>query len=97
MKSRKSSARPFTVREVTAGRWKDFEQLFEARGGPKYCWCMAWRATPEEARSRGGAPRKAAMSARVRAGVPVGLLGYLDDENAAQAAPGGKVMKAPVE
>ena len=35
--------------EVDAGRWPDFERLFESRGGPKACWCMVWRATPVEA------------------------------------------------
>jgi GNAT superfamily N-acetyltransferase len=41
---------------------------------------MAWRATPEEARHRSGASRKAAMARRIAAGIPVGLLGYLDGE-----------------
>lgn len=76
----KRTGPPFTVREVTPERWKDFERLFEAKGAPKYCWCMAWRATPAEARNSGSAQRKAAMAARIRAGVPVGLLGYLDEE-----------------
>jgi len=65
---------------VDAGRWADLERLFESRGGPKHCWCMAWRATPEEARRTGGASRKAALAGRVAAGVPIGLLGYLDGE-----------------
>ncbi len=66
--------------EVDAERWADFERLFESRGGPKSCWCMAWRATPEEAKRTDGRSRKAAMARRVAAGVPVGLLGYLDGE-----------------
>jgi len=67
-------------REVTADRWPDFERLFECRGGPKACWCMVWRATPEEARRTDGASRKAAFARRIAAGTTVGLLGYLDDE-----------------
>lgn len=41
---------------------------------------MVWRATPLEAKHRDGASRKQAMAARVSAGVPVGLLGYVDGE-----------------
>ncbi len=82
------------------------QRLFESRGGPKNCWCMVWRATPEEARHPDGASRKAAMARRIDAGVPVGLLGYLDGEPVAwcsiaprdtyrplggiEAAPGGR-------
>lgn len=66
--------------EVEQNRWGDFERLFESRGGPKACWCMVWRATPEEARRTDGASRKAAMAKRIAAGIPVGLLGYLDNE-----------------
>jgi GNAT superfamily N-acetyltransferase len=66
--------------EVGPGHWADFERLFESRGVPKACWCMLWRATPEEAKHKDGAGRKAAMARRIAAGVPVGLLGYLDKE-----------------
>jgi GNAT superfamily N-acetyltransferase len=66
--------------EVTRERWKDFVRLFERRGGPSYCWCMAWRAEGPETRKTDRASRKAAMARRVRANVPIGLLGYLDDE-----------------
>lgn len=64
---------------VDPTRWPDFERLFEARGGPKYCWCMAWRTLPAEGR-RDPAGRKAAMAGRIAAGQPVGLVGYLDGE-----------------
>ncbi len=67
-------------REVDQSRWPDFERFFEGRGCPSYCWCMAWRATPEEAKHPDGASRKAAMAKRIADGVPVGILGYLDDE-----------------
>lgn len=66
-----------TFREVTAATWADLERLFEARGGPSYCWCMAWR--PIEAKADPAA-RKAAMKARVDAGTPVGLLAYQGDD-----------------
>jgi GNAT superfamily N-acetyltransferase len=66
--------------EVSADRWPDFEHLFEARGGPKSCWCMVWRASSSEAKHTDGASRKAAMKQRVCTHTPVGLLAYADDE-----------------
>jgi GNAT superfamily N-acetyltransferase len=66
--------------EVDQGRWADLERLFQSRGGPSYCWCMVFRATPQEVPRRDGKSRKAALKRRVRAGVPIGLLGYLDRE-----------------
>jgi len=67
-------------REVDSDRWVDLARLFEGRGGPSYCWCMVFRATPPEIQKRDGKSRKAALKRRVRAGVPIGLLGYLDRE-----------------
>jgi GNAT superfamily N-acetyltransferase len=69
-----------TFKPVTKAGWADFEALFESKGAPSYCWCMAWRTTPEEARHHSGAERKPMMKARVDAGTTVGLLGYLDGE-----------------
>lgn len=43
--------------EVDRQRLNNIVTLFESRGGPKYCWCMAWRATPEEANQQDGASR----------------------------------------
>ncbi len=63
-------------RTVSADTWPDLEALFEGRGGPKNCWCMVWRATPEESRGATAASRKSALKRRVDARVPVGILGY---------------------
>ncbi|HVY51093.1 MAG TPA: GNAT family N-acetyltransferase [Devosia sp.] len=63
---------------VTKARWSDFEALFESRGAPSYCWCMSWRATPEDSKLGSGRERKPMMKARVEAGTTVGLLGYLE-------------------
>lgn len=68
-----------TFREVTAERWSDLERLFEARGGPKYCWCMLWRPQPA-GQGPGNDAKKAALERSVRSGMPVGILGYLDEE-----------------
>ena len=65
-----------TFRPVEAATWGDFERLFEARGGPSYCWCMPYRAKPEENRNLNRVTRKDGMRARVMAGVPVGILAY---------------------
>lgn len=67
-------------RPVVAAMWPDFERLFESRGGPSYCWCMPYRATPEENRQLDRTTRKHGMRSRVMAGVPVGLLAYAGDE-----------------
>jgi GNAT superfamily N-acetyltransferase len=73
-------AAKLTFRPVTKARWPDFETLFESKGAPSYCWCMAWRTTPEEARHHSGAERKPMLRERVMEGVTVGLVGYLDGE-----------------
>jgi GNAT superfamily N-acetyltransferase len=71
-------------RPVTKTTWPHFEALFEAPGGPKYCWCMAWRTTPAEAQAAPrGSDRKPLMKSRIVTGTTVGLVGYLEGEPAA--------------
>lgn len=65
-----------TFRPVTKATKADFEALFEGPGGPKYCWCMAWRTTSKEARTLSGPERRPLMMERIESGEPVGLLGY---------------------
>jgi GNAT superfamily N-acetyltransferase len=67
---------PLSFRPVTKASWDDFAALFEAPGAPKYCWCMVWRRSAEEARLRDGSDRKRQMRERVDGGLPVGLLAY---------------------
>ena len=62
---------------VDQARWPDFERLFKGRDGPKACWCIVWRATPQEAKRTDGASRKAAMAKRIATGVPSGCLDIL--------------------
>lgn len=69
--------------EVDAARWGDFERLFEARGGPKYCWCMVWRRDENGESPKGGPARKEAMRRKIEGGGRVGILAYLDGEPAA--------------
>lgn len=65
-----------TFKPATKARWPDFEALFEAKGCPSYCWCMAWRAVKDEVKDTSSSGRKAQMKRRFRSGTPVGLLGY---------------------
>lgn len=62
-------------REVDETRWQDLVRLFEARGGPSYCWCMAWRGAGKKT-----VDKKAALKGFVVAKVPIGILGYADGE-----------------
>jgi GNAT superfamily N-acetyltransferase len=80
MEDREGVIDRMAFREVTFDNWRDFERLFECRGGPKACWCMVWRATPAEAKQTDSLSRKAAIERRIAAGTIVGLLGYLDNE-----------------
>jgi GNAT superfamily N-acetyltransferase len=68
------------IKEVTRESWVDFQRLFEAKGGPKYCWCMAWRADHKDPKSNSGAGRKTLMKQLVEDGTPVGLIAYLHGE-----------------
>lgn len=78
-----------TFRPVDAQTRDDFVGLFEQPGGPSYCWCMAWRVTAEEAKTKKGSERRPFMLGRIADGVPVGLLAY------AEGLPIGWVSVAP--
>ena len=65
---------------VDQERWEDLVRLFEARGGPKHCWCMVWRSMPKGASRADSQAKRGALESRVRDGVPIGILGYLDGE-----------------
>ncbi|WP_419907837.1 N-acetyltransferase family protein [Hoeflea sp.] len=64
---------PIDCHAVENARWADLEALFEARGGPHYCWCMAWRSKPPD---KDKASLKAALHQRVNDGTPIGIIGY---------------------
>jgi GNAT superfamily N-acetyltransferase len=74
------AAEGLEFQEVSLERWPDFERLFQARGAPRWCWCMIWRAAGEEAAQRSGPARKRAMRGRVERGLPTGILAYVDGE-----------------
>jgi GNAT superfamily N-acetyltransferase len=68
------------IKPVDKGNWKDFENLFQSKGAPKYCWCMAWRMTKEELKHNKSGSRKRFIKQRVWSGTPVGLLAYIEKE-----------------
>ena len=71
---------PLRIVEVDRDHWSDLARLFEARGGPSFCWCMVWRPLQNRGRQDGRRRRRAALQRRVQAGTPVGILGYLGNE-----------------
>jgi GNAT superfamily N-acetyltransferase len=67
-------------REVDSSNWGDFAKLFESKGGPSYCWCMAWRPLPGDRNQATNADRKNAIERTVEAGTPIGILAYDGDQ-----------------
>jgi predicted GNAT family acetyltransferase len=68
------------IKPVDKSGWKDFEKLFESKGAPKYCWCMAWRMDKEELKQNNSSSRKKFIKKRVNAETPIGLLAYVNKE-----------------
>jgi GNAT superfamily N-acetyltransferase len=64
----------FDVRPVTHQNWKDFAALFDARGGPHYCWCSVHRFPGHHEMSN--AEKKRRIHALVTNAVPIGVLAY---------------------
>ncbi|MER8527159.1 MULTISPECIES: GNAT family N-acetyltransferase [unclassified Mesorhizobium] len=63
--------------EVTQSTRADFENLFEQSGGPKYCWCMAWRNLDRREHVEND-EKKRAMMTLIDAGTPVGIVAQID-------------------
>ena len=78
--ARESASRRYRARHAHprshARSLADFEQLFEARGGPKSCWCMHFRRDESGRTPRAKMNRKRAMTTKIQGGTPVGLLAY---------------------
>lgn len=64
---------------VTHENWFLLEALFEAKGGPSYCWCMPFRPLAGDRQRATNAQRKEALSAMVGAGTPVGIVACEDE------------------
>jgi GNAT superfamily N-acetyltransferase len=68
------------IKPVDRNNWTDFESLFESKGGPSYCWCMVWRMTKDELKQNNSVCRKEFIKQRVLSDIPVGILGYSENE-----------------
>lgn len=73
-------AAPLTFKPATKATKEDFIAVFAGPGGPKYCWCMVWRATKEERKGTSNGAKQRQMLGRIDDGIPVGLVGYADGE-----------------
>ncbi|MEK7775458.1 MAG: GNAT family N-acetyltransferase [Candidatus Zixiibacteriota bacterium] len=71
---------------LTADRWKDFEQLFGARGACGGCWCMWGRLTSKQYEQGSGDKNKHAMKKLVSSGTEPGIIGYHDSAPVAWCA-----------
>jgi GNAT superfamily N-acetyltransferase len=63
---------------VTAESWERLARLFEAKGGPHYCWCTAYRV--RNASELSGAQKKTCLRGLVDSGVPIGVIACVGDE-----------------
>lgn len=78
-----TTTKKIKVKPVDKNNWKDFETLFKSKGGPSYCWCMAWRMTKDELKDNNSISRKKFIKQRVWSKTPIGLLAYVDNETIA--------------
>ena len=75
-----SEPKVFACKALTPERWRDFEQLFGARGACAGCWCMFWKLPNKDFRELAYDGNKAAQKAIVRSGQAPGLLAYAGSE-----------------
>ena len=65
---------------VTTTTYPDFLQLFEGRGGPKFCWCMVNRPMDPPYSRADSATKKQAITQYITDGTPIGILAYDHDD-----------------
>ena len=73
-----STINDIKIKGVNKENWHEFETLFESKGAPGYCWCMAWRMTKEELKHNTSECRKEFIKDRVWSNTPIGILAYVD-------------------
>jgi GNAT superfamily N-acetyltransferase len=66
----------FTFKPVNSCNWKELENFFESKGGPQYCWCMAWRNMNEGTSRSSKSDKKKSLKSYVERKIPIGLLCY---------------------
>lgn len=77
----------YQFKPVDRKTWPDLEKLFENKGGPSYCWCMAWREMEVDRRNDNKA-KKSTLKNQVDDKIPIGLIGYHDGEPVAWCSVG---------
>lgn len=70
----------FEFHPIDTETWPDFEALMESKGSPHNCWCTAWIVVDKENQRAEKSEKKASIKKRIKNGIPVGLLAYLNDE-----------------
>jgi GNAT superfamily N-acetyltransferase len=70
----------FQFHPVTRERLPDLNRFSWQHGKFRYCSCMRWRMTSTEFRRSTKPERVAALEGLVRQGIPVGILGYAEEE-----------------
>lgn len=72
---------------LSLSNWKAFETLFGERGACGGCWCMAYRMHRKEfVAGQQAKTHKQAMKKLVRAGKPIGLIGFINGQPAGWCA-----------
>ena len=67
-----------TFHPLDIKRWKDFEELFGARGACGGCWCMSWRLARADFERQKGDGNKRAMKDLVKKKEQIGIIAYAD-------------------
>ena len=69
-----------TFAPLTIERFKDFENLFGARGACGGCWCMFWKLPHKDFKLLAGDGTHQIQESLVEQGVVPGILAYLEDQ-----------------
>jgi predicted GNAT family acetyltransferase len=73
----------FEAYPLTPDRWDDFVTLFGPSGACYGCWCTYFRLPRAERGMLDAGARKALIQNRIEAGLPPGVIGYVEGEPAA--------------
>jgi GNAT superfamily N-acetyltransferase len=71
---------PLQFHPVTPARLLELARFMAKHGKFRYCACMRWRMTSSEFRNSTKEGRPEALEQLARAGTPIGVLAYLDQE-----------------
>jgi hypothetical protein len=77
--SKRTAAKPLTVRELSEDTWGDFEAVLGTNGGARGCWCMHWRLSIAEWMEGKGDGNKQAMRNLAQREPAPGVVVYQED------------------